>query len=148
MRERLILTGVYRDEVTNNMLQPGDQILVIEKVENPSVRDPIKQIWGGLLYFLIFTYLTVSDLSCGTWDMCYVTQDLSLQSRGLVVALLHDPQPGIEPSSPALQGRFLTTGPPEKSLQGLIINSLLYQKTHFLGSFFCSATHIFQVYSF
>lgn len=42
MRERLILTGVYRDEVTNNMLQPGDQILVIEKVENPSVRDPIK----------------------------------------------------------------------------------------------------------
>ena len=25
------------------------------------------------------------------------------------------PQPGIEPLSPALQGRFLTTGPPGKS---------------------------------
>ena len=27
------------------------------------------------------------------------------------------PQPGIEPMSPALQGIFLTTGPPRKSLQ-------------------------------
>ena len=25
------------------------------------------------------------------------------------------PQPGIEPMTPALQGRFLTTGPPGKS---------------------------------
>ncbi|KAB0351655.1 hypothetical protein FD754_016512, partial [Muntiacus muntjak] len=37
---QLILTGVYRDEVTNNMLQPGDQILVIEKVENVSLTAP------------------------------------------------------------------------------------------------------------
>ena len=28
------------------------------------------------------------------------------------------PQPGIEPVSPALPGRFLTTGPPGKSLGG------------------------------
>ena len=27
------------------------------------------------------------------------------------------PQPGIEPLSPALEGRFLTTGPPGKSLE-------------------------------
>ena len=27
------------------------------------------------------------------------------------------PQPGVKPVSPALQGRFLTTGPPEKSQQ-------------------------------
>ena len=26
------------------------------------------------------------------------------------------PQPGIEPTSPAVEGRFLTTGPPGKSL--------------------------------
>ena len=25
------------------------------------------------------------------------------------------PQPGIEPTAPAMQGRFLTTGPPKKS---------------------------------
>ena len=30
------------------------------------------------------------------------------------------PQPGIEPMSPALESRFLTTGPPEKSLEETI----------------------------
>ena len=29
------------------------------------------------------------------------------------------PQPGIEPTSPALEGRFLTTGPPGKSKNNL-----------------------------
>ena len=32
-------------------------------------------------------------------------------ARGILV-----PQPGIEPVSPALEGGFLTAGPPEKSL--------------------------------
>ena len=38
--------------------------------------------------------------SCGTQAM----------ACGILV-----PQPGIKPMSPALQGRFLTTGPPGKS---------------------------------
>ena len=42
MKERLILTEVYREELTYNMLQPGDQIPVIEEVENSNVREPIK----------------------------------------------------------------------------------------------------------
>ena len=29
------------------------------------------------------------------------------------------PRPGIEPMSPALEGRFLTTGPPGKSQEGI-----------------------------
>ena len=29
------------------------------------------------------------------------------------------PQPGIKPTSPAFQGRFLTTGPPEKPMKSL-----------------------------
>ena len=33
------------------------------------------------------------------------------------------PRPGIEPASPALQGRFLITGPPRKSLLSFIIPS-------------------------
>ena len=33
-------------------------------------------------------------------------------ARGILV-----PRPGIEPPSPALEGRFLTTGPPGKSLK-------------------------------
>ena len=36
---------------------------------------------------------------------------------GLVAQGMWDlPQPGIKPLSPALQGRFLTTGPPGKPL--------------------------------
>ena len=59
-----------------------------------------------------------SVLSCGV-------QGLSLQCKTLVVACglscsvaceILVPQPGIEPMSPALQGRFLTREPPGKSL--------------------------------
>ena len=35
------------------------------------------------------------------------------------------PQPDTEPGSPALAGRFLTTGPPGKSLHSLIFKHLL-----------------------
>ena len=31
------------------------------------------------------------------------------------------PRPGIEPVSPALEGRFSTTGPPGKSLKGVLV---------------------------
>ena len=54
-------------------------------------------------------YLAVLGLSCDTQDLCCVTQDLSLQDRfscpkecGILL-----PWPGIEPVSPALQGRLL-----------------------------------------
>ena len=40
-------------------------------------------------------------LSFGTWAFP--------MERGILVT-----QPGIEPTSPALEGGFLTTGPPEK----------------------------------
>ena len=49
--------------------------------------------------------------SCGAWAQ--------LQHMGLVVPQhvggILVPLPGIEPVSPALQGRFLTTGPPGNS---------------------------------
>ena len=68
----------------------------------------------------------MSGLSCGTRDLCCMMWELSLQrTDSLVVAhrlscstacgiLVH--QSGIEPMSPALQGRFFTIGPPGKSL--------------------------------
>ena len=44
--------------------------------------------------------------------------------------LLHSmwdlPRPGIEPTSPALAGGFLTTAPPGKSPKGPIVNNCLY----------------------
>ena len=78
------------------------------------------------LFFLnLFIYLTVSSLSWGTWCLCWVTQDLSLQciegSMGLyespIAYGILIPWAGIKPNSPLLQGGFWTTGPPRKSPQ-------------------------------
>ena len=43
------------------------------------------------------------------------------------------PQPGIEPTSPALEGEVLPTGPPEKSLKLLSLRSTfsIYQNSLF-----------------
>ena len=91
-------------------------------------------------------YLAVSSLGCGTQDPHCVTWDLSLQctdslvvERGLQraqasLAGAHGlsysgacgilvPRPGIKPVSPALQGGFLTTGPPGKSPQFFLLHS-------------------------
>ena len=72
-----------------------------------------------VFFFLIFIYLAVSGRSWGTWDLS------SRQTDSLVVGwaqyLEHSCSaaygilvlwPGIKLVSPALQGRFLTTGPP------------------------------------
>ena len=64
-----------------------------------------------------------SDLSCGTWDLLWqlenslveVQELQQLQCRGLVAPGYCGRRPGIEPTSPALQGRYLTPGPPGKS---------------------------------
>ena len=42
------------------------------------------------------------------------------------------PRPGIEPTFPALQGRFLTTGPPRKSLSCFFLNRTLFWFFHLL----------------
>ena len=70
----------------------------------------------------LFIYLAVLGLSCGTGDLCCVMLcagsvvvegrlSCSEACRTLVS------RPGIEPTSPALQGRFLTTGLPGESLK-------------------------------
>ena len=60
-----------------------------------------------------------------TWALQFVAHGLSLRRRSSVVVAcglscpvacgILVPQPGIEPVSPALKGRFFTTGPPGKS---------------------------------
>ena len=73
----------------------------------------------------LFICLAASGLSCGKRDLCCVAWGLSLQPQGCPVACRTlTPQPGMEPVSPALQGRFLTTGPPRKSYQILTLSSL------------------------
>ena len=76
------------------------------------------------LFFSIYLF-GWSCLRCSTWDLCYIMWHLSLWHTTIVG--MHGfscplgcgilvPWPGIKPSSPALQGGFLTTGLPGKSL--------------------------------
>ena len=79
-------------------------------------------------------------LSWGTQDFHCIMRDLSLQCVDFVVSEIRlscwvasgilVPQPGIKPTSLALQGGFLTTGPTGKSL---IFKSLL----NLLQYYFC-----------
>ena len=78
-------------------------------------------------FFLTFINSGASGFSCSMQDLLFQLEDSLVMAHGLrgswasvVVAhrfscsLVHGilfPQPGIEPSSPALSGRFLTTGP-------------------------------------
>ena len=73
-----------------------------------------------------FAYLVASSLSCSTQGLRCLLGNLSLQHMNTSWALWLSscavacgnlvPRPGIEPKSPALLSRFLTTGPPGKSL--------------------------------
>ena len=75
----------------------------------------------------MFIYLATPHLSCATWDLSFwctdsldVMHGSVLAMHGLVALEAYEipvPQPGLEPPSPALQGRFLTTGLPGKSPQ-------------------------------
>ena len=67
----------------------------------------------------LFLFLTLSGLSCGTWDLLLwllgfslvVVHELSFPvTCGSLVSWL-----GIKPVFPALEGRLSTTGPPGKS---------------------------------
>ena len=76
----------------------------------------------------LFNYLAVSGLSCGMQDLhCirrgplwWCTDFLAAACRlsGSVAGGILVPRPGIKPESSAVQGEFLTAGPPGKSLSG------------------------------
>ena len=80
-------------------------------------------------YFLLFIYFAASGLSCCLW--IFTSESVGsffIAAQGLLSGLVRWPScraacgilvpwPGIKPSSPALEGRFLTTGPPWKSLK-------------------------------
>ena len=56
---------------------------------------------------------------CGTWALLLRRMSSVVVARGLCCPAARGiliPRPGIEPTSPALEGRFFTTGPPGKSL--------------------------------
>ena len=73
--------------------------------------------WWELKKKTTFIFLAEKGLSCVVWGLCCSAWTL-VWAHGLSCSVAHEvlvPRPGIEPPSPALQGRFLTTGPPGKS---------------------------------
>ena len=68
-----------------------------------------------------------SGFSCGAWALGLGLSTCVLQAQ-LPLGIQDRPGPGIKPMSPALAGRFLTTGPPEKSQAHLFfICGILFQ---------------------
>ena len=100
-------------------------------------------LWQQLkswVFGYLFIYLAASVLQCHTWDLHCGMQDLLLpyvcfsccglhacrlsglhacRPSSLTVCGVLVLPPGMEPASPALEGRFLTPGPPGKSQRSL-----------------------------
>ena len=81
-----------------------------------------------IFFFKKLNYLATSGLSWITRDIHCGMRAYCLAAYGILA-----PQPGIEPASPAPQGRFSTAGPPRKSLTyflelivGLQVMSVLF----------------------
>ena len=70
----------------------------------------------------------VGSVVCGTRALSLRRESSVVVARGLscpTACGILLPQPGIEPVSPALEGRFFTTGPPGKSREVLFNCNLL-----------------------
>ena len=60
-------------------------------------------------------YASCGGFSHGRWALGRVGFSICGTPAQLSLGTWNLPRPGVEPVSPALQGRFLTTGPPRKS---------------------------------
>ena len=100
---------------------------------------------AGSLLQHVRSFVVVCGLfivACGLLSSCGAG---ALEHAGLVVAArrlscftacgILVPQPGIKPTSPALEGRFLTTGPPGKS-PVFILKSILFDMSTATTAFF------------
>ena len=115
-------------------------------------------------FFMFYTYLFgLSDLSCGMQDLHCVRWGLSLQWTDSLIVVqglncstawgILVPWPGIEPASPALQGRFLTTvdhqGSPDPIFLRVAISFLCFpihwiHSKEFLSSSFTEISLIYN----
>ena len=87
----------------------------------------LKNIYLFVCFWLHRVLVVACETCCSTWDLSLQPSGFSLVEgprfsvvavRGLSCPMacgILVPQPGIEPMSPALEGRVLTTGPPGKS---------------------------------
>ena len=88
------------------VLPAGGAPELCSRVEGTGVDAPFKK--------KLFIFGCIRSLLC---KQDLLAQELGvLRLRSLEVCGILVPPPGIEPSSPSLEGRLLTTGPPGKSL--------------------------------
>ena len=76
------------------------------------------------LFKYVVICLDASGLSCSTWASLIVAHGLSCPTACGILVL----QPGVEPVSPALEGRVSTTELPKKCLYAIFFNSLFKMK--------------------
>ena len=81
-------------------------------------------IWLHQVLVAAFRIFTVSCWGLSSWHR-FSSYDTRPTACGILVS-----QPGNKPTSPALQGRFLTTGPPGKPLGALLLSSFAQQEAH------------------
>ena len=85
-------------------------ILPLESYSGPNTAMEIQQVFGK--HFFV---LAAWALRCGAWPSLIAALRLPCpMACGILV-----PRLGIETTTPALEGRFLTTGPPAELLQVL-----------------------------
>ena len=85
-------------------------------------------IFLKLIICYMFVYLAALGLSCVVWGiLLWLTDCLwcCVQGSCPLACGVFVPGSGIEPMSSALQGRFLTTGPPGKSLGNVFLNKII-----------------------
>ena len=71
--------------------------------------------------------VTYGLCSCGAWALeCVGSVVVACGFSCPTACGILVPQPGIEPKSPALEGEFLTTGPPGKSCHKLLRETVLF----------------------
>ena len=95
----------------------------------------IWHFYPTMVYLFIFLILAVPGLccsarafsSCSKWGYSLgVARGLNCSSAcGILV-----PQPGTKPASPALEGRFLTTGPPREDSLHMLLNQVSFANFH------------------
>ena len=81
----------------------------------PSMGFSRQEYWSGVP--------VPSPLSCGMWGLllwCMGSGVYGLSCSTTCGVLV--PRPGVESVSPTLQGRFLTTGPPGKTIKIIVYN--------------------------
>ena len=96
--------------------------------------------WAVIYVFKIF--FNVDHIQSLYW-LCYNIASVLCFCFGCKVYGILTAWPGIKPKSPALEGKFLTTGPPGKSLSSYILKGVFF----FLSSSFqqgAGKTHCFK----